>query len=64
MAYPEEVIIAGVDADLAVGAAEVFLKNVAGLVLVSDDCEKGVDTGKSKNKGVLKVSALGNAAVD
>ena len=43
---------------------EVFLKNVAGLALASDDCEKGVDTGKSKNEGVLKVSVLGNAAVD
>ena len=64
MLKSDEVVVAGVDAELAIGAAKVFLEDVTALTLLSNDAEECIQARKPQDERLLEVRVSWNAAVD
>ena len=63
-AETEVVVVAGIDAKLSVGAAEVFLEEVTPGAFIADNGLKGIGTREAKGKWLVEVGVFWYAVVD
>ena len=64
VAETKVVVVAGIDAKLSVGAAEVPFEEVAPGAFIADNGLKSVGTREAKRKWRVKVGVFWNATVD